>query len=100
MNLFNPTRQELRQWHLWLLDRPQKVREIAIRFPPWKVLQLRSSGHLVTMRSIQENEDGTVTVTVHVSERLNSPLLFEREVFGVFPHDLEDAATDSEAAAT
>lgn len=73
------------EWDAWVASRPPVVKDLAERFPPNRLYQLKSSGHRVVMYSY--SEDGTVTVTVSGDYNL---LTFERHVFGVKPDDLEE----------
>jgi hypothetical protein len=62
------------------------VRAVAERFDLWSLYRLKSSGHRVTIYSFRESDP--VTVTVNVLGDFNA-LIFERQVFGVAPDDLE-----------
>lgn len=78
-----PSAKQRREWCKWVKSRPPAVRAIAERFEPWRLYRLTSSGHRVTIYSI--NEDGTLTV--FVSGEFNA-VAFERRVFGINPDDL------------
>lgn len=72
-------------WNEWVATRPLVVQELCRRLPPDRLYLLRSTGQRVTL--VSYNESGTVTV--RVSGEYNV-VMFEREVFGVNPDDLEE----------
>lgn len=84
--LHTPTPEQEAGWRAWLAGRPEAVRLVAERFDPWSLYRLKSSGSRVTVHSFQETDP--VTLTVNVSAQFNA-LMFERQVFGVAPEDLE-----------
>ena len=57
-----PTAEMLKSWEAWVRTRPPIVREVAERFPPWRLVRLKSTGHRGTIYSY--SEDGTVTVII------------------------------------
>lgn len=61
------------------------VRDLCERFPPNRLFLLKSTGQRVTIVSYFENG----TLKVDVSASFNQ-VLFEREVFGISPDDLEE----------
>lgn len=71
------------EWKAWLEERPQVIREMAAKLPPYKLYRMRS--HRVTIHSY--SEDGTITV--NVTGEYNR-VLFGRHVFGVKPEDLTE----------
>lgn len=81
---FEPSVEQQGAWAEWVASRPLVVRDIAERFDPWSLYRMSPRGERVTLHSISEN--GTVCVTV--SGEFNQ-VLFERNVFGVDPNDLE-----------
>ncbi len=89
MNVFDPSDEERAGWEAWLAERPEAVRKVAEKLPPWKLYRLHDSGHRVTLRSIDEGEDDSVTLTVTVSAQFNL-IAFERNVFGIKPEDLTE----------
>jgi len=88
-NVFEPTEEQQKNWAQWVAERPDNVRAVAERFLPWKLYRMRSTGHRVTVYSLGEHPDGTVTLTVNVTGEFNL-LSFERRVFGISPDDLEE----------
>ena len=69
----------------WLADRPQVIKDLAKRFPPNVLYQMKDTGHRVFVRGY--SEDGTLIV--HIGGQLNR-VMFERDVFGVPPEKLEE----------
>jgi hypothetical protein len=92
-----PTPQQKAGWREWVASRPPNVRAVAERFDPWSLYRLKPDGHRVTLYSLGEHEDGSVTVTVDVLGQFNL-VPFERRVFGIPPGDLEpcDLPADGE----
>jgi len=72
-------------WREWVATRPLSVQALCDRLPPDRLYSLKSSNHKVTIYSY--SEDGTVTV--NVSGDFNA-VIFERQVFGIKPEDLEE----------
>lgn len=72
-------------WEQWLSTRPDVIKQLVARLPPDRLYLLKTSNHRVTIYSY--NEDGTVSVVV--SGKYNR-VLFERNVFGIKPEDLEE----------
>lgn len=81
---FEPAPLQLRGWKRWCKSRPNGVRQLAERFPPWELLRMKSTGQRVFVAGI--NEDGTVSVVV---SGLYNMVLHDRHVFGISPDDLE-----------
>ena len=69
----------------WLADRPQCIKDLAIKYPPWILYRMKSTNQRVNV--VGYNESGTVTV--NVSGKFNF-VVMERSVFGVSPDDLEE----------
>ena len=78
------TKKELKEWNKWLATRPKIIQKLAKQLPPDKLYKLKSTGHIVTLYSYDENG----TVKVNVTRDLNPRVLFERQVFGLKPKDL------------
>ncbi len=78
------------EWSKWLDERPLIVRNLANRFPPNKLYKIKSTKQRVTILSYYE--DGTLKV--YVGSDYNA-ILFERQVFGIKPEDLEESALPS-----
>ena len=91
MNIYEPSKENRAAWDDWVETRPACVREVIEKFgfEPWKLYRLKSNGHRVTIRSIDEPENGPPTLQVYVSGDFNF-VAFERTVFGVKPEDLEE----------
>ena len=94
-NWYEPTDEQLATYAEWLDERPPHVREVAERFPPWKLFRMESSGHRVTVHSFDERIDGTVTLKVNVTGDYNF-VAFERRVFGIDPEDLTECELPAE----
>ena len=82
-----PDDEEVAAWKEWVATRPDVVRKIAERLEPWSLYRLKDTGQRVTLYSI--SEDGTVTVDI--TGQYNA-MLFDRQVFGINPNDLEPCA--------
>lgn len=79
------TKEQKQEWEKWLSERPPQIRELAQKFPPDKLYLLKTSNHRVY--PISYSEDGTLTVVV--SGQYNV-VMFDRNVFGINPNDLEE----------
>jgi hypothetical protein len=88
----NPTPEQETAWLEWVATRPEAVRSVVRRFEPWSLYRLKTTGHRVIVRAVGETEDddGNVTIDLRVliSGEFNL-LVFDREVFGINPDDLE-----------
>lgn len=88
-NWFEPDKDVVEDFYKWLESRPQAVREVARRFPPWELFRMQSTGHRVTVHGFSQHvDDGRITLMVDVTGRFNL-VVMERRVFGVDPEDLE-----------
>lgn len=85
MRFCEPTEAQEKGFRKWVRSRPKKVRAVAERFDIWTLYRLKDTGDRVTLHAFAN--DGTVTVIV--SGRFNL-VMFEREVFGINPNDLEE----------
>lgn len=72
-------------WDEWVASRPPEVQELCKRLPPDRLYRMSPNGERVTVFSY--NEDGTVTVEIRAEYNM---VVFERNVFGVKPDDLEE----------
>ena len=72
-------------WREWVATRPPVVQDLCQRYPPDRLYWMQPTGSRVTLVSYSEN--GTVTGRVSGDWNLT---MFEREVFGVDPADLEE----------
>jgi len=88
---WEPNAEQLAEWEEWCDSRPTKVAEVARRLVPWKLYQMRSTGQRVVIVHYDEEESGEVSLSVDVSGAYNF-LMFDRQVFGVDPDDLELAS--------
>ena len=85
---YEPTPEHHAIWIEWVSTRPANVRAVAERFDPWSLYLLKPTGQRVTIHSFSEEKDGAVSLTVNVLREFNA-VLFERQVFGINPDDLE-----------
>ncbi len=84
------TDEQHQAWAKWLDERPPKVRALAKQFPPYKLFRLKDTHQRVYPSSY--NEDGTLCVVVDA--RFNF-VMFERNVFGIKPEDLQECELPS-----
>ena len=85
MNHTEPTPELLADLEKWL-DANSEVRELAERFPFYKLYYLKTANQRVY--PIGYSENGTLRVVV--LEKFNPGIAFEREVFGILPENLEE----------
>ncbi len=95
-NVIEPTEEKLKEIEEWLKDRPQVIKDLCKKLPPFKLYKLKYCEQpelfsLVTLHSY--NEDGTVTV--YVSKKFNITLM-ERNVFGINPERLTECDIPSD----
>ena len=83
-------------WKEWVAERPPNVRAVAERFDPWTLYRLKPTGQRVTFYSLGEHDDGSVTLTVNITGQFNA-IMFDRQVFGIDPDDLEPCDPPSES---
>ncbi len=86
--IIEPTPEQAEGYRAWVAGLDAHVRAVAERFDPWSLYRLKPSNHRVTIVSFGEAEDQSVTLTVCVSGDWNA-VMFERNVFGIKPEDLE-----------
>ena len=96
MRFTQPTEEQERSFAAWVAERPEVVRALIgrMKFDPWTLYRLKSTGHRVGVTSFGEVCDPKpgkppVTLTLCVSGRFNL-VAFERNVFGIDPDDLEE----------
>ena len=77
--------EQEKTWEDWVSTRPQIIKDLCKRFPPYNIYRLKDSGHRVTLHSY--SEDGTITV--NVSGEYNA-VMFDRQVFGISQENLEE----------
>ena len=70
----------------WLSDRPQVVKDMARKYPPWNEYRIKSTGQTAILYSYSEN--GTVTVDI-TSATFENAFGAQRRVFGIDVFDLE-----------
>lgn len=80
------TPEQHAEWSQWLADRPEKVREIAEKYPPWHTYRLTTTDQLCRIDHYDEHDDGNVTLTITA---WRDGLPFPRGVFGIDPAALE-----------
>jgi hypothetical protein len=88
MRYAEPSAEQEAGWKEWVASRPHNVRVVAERFEPWSLYRMKSTNQRVTLVSFGEQEDGKVTLTVNVAGDFNF-VVFDRQVFGIDPDDLE-----------
>lgn len=86
--ILEPTEEQLAEWNEWVAARPEHVRRVAKRFDPFSLYRMKSTGSRVTLVGFGEHDDGSVTMTIYIGGKFNA-VIFERQVFGVSPDDLE-----------
>ena len=79
------SKDQKKAWEEWVSARPQIIKDLCNRFPPYNLYRLKGSGHRVTLFSY--SEEGTMTV--NVSGEYNA-VIFDRQVFGIKPNDLQE----------
>lgn len=95
MKITKPNESQLRAWKKWVKARPPAVRAIAERLDPWTLYRLKPTGQRVTLVSIYE--DGTVKVSITGQYNV---IMFDRDVFGINPDDLEECDLPEPGEAT
>lgn len=93
--IVEPTAKQLAGYRKWVKSRPPNVRAVAERFEPWSLYRFKDTDQRVTIVSFGEEQDGSVTLTVMVSAEFNFTM-FERQVFGVNPDNLEPCELPAE----
>lgn len=93
--LTQPTPEEEAEWKEWVASRPDSVRIVAEKLDPWTLYRMKSTGNRCTLISIFENG----TVKVSITGEFNA-VMFDREVFGIDPGDLEPCDPPSADEAT
>ncbi len=89
------TAEQHSMWREWLAERPPEVRDLAKRFPPYKLFRMEDTGHRVF--AMAYNEDGTLNVAVTAEFNF---VIFPRNVFGVRPDSLTECGLPSKEAIT
>lgn len=81
----SPTAAQLRKWNKWVASRPESVRALCEKLPPWNYYDMPETGQIVMIAAYAE--DGTVRVDV-VGDRISIPAIMSFSVFGVSPDSL------------
>jgi hypothetical protein len=68
----------------WLEGRPQVIKDIARKYPPWKTYVHKEHPETATYQIYSINEDGTVTC--NKVDFMGIPI----QVFGMNPNDLTE----------
>jgi len=72
-------------WQEWLKNKPPIIKELAARFPPYKLFRLKPTGQRGPIVSLSESG----TVTMQITGDFNR-VMFAKNVFGLNPDDLEE----------
>lgn len=80
-----PTKRDARDWERFVAGLPEHMRESVKAKPPWRLYRHLGTGQRVLISAYAE--DGTVRMIVSAQFNL---VVFEREVFGVPLHELEE----------
>jgi hypothetical protein len=83
---YDITLEGMQEYNEWLKGRPEAIRKMGEKFPPWQLYLLTTTNHIVVLYSINEGEE--ITFTVAVTRQYNPFISFERRVFGIKPEDL------------
>ena len=94
MEIIEPDEDARREWRAWMAERPSAVRAVAERFNPWTLYRLRQTGQIVAVSSYFE--DGTISVDVFAE--FNPLAMWDTNVFGIDPDDLEPCSAEYLAA--
>jgi len=89
------SKEQEKAWNEWVSSRPQIIQDLCKRFPPYNLYRLKKSDNKVTLYSYEE--DGTMTVNVTGEYNV---VMFNRQVFGISPDDLEECDLPSPEEAT
>ena len=79
------TNEEKAAFEVWLEGRPEVIKDMAHKYPPWKRYRIKSTGQECVLYSY--SEAGTVTVDAE-------GLVFDHRVFGIPVSDLVEIAND------
>lgn len=79
------------EWGRWLAERPQVIRDMAVKYPPDRLYRMSSSGHRCYLLSYNEDD----TVTVAVTGQYNF-VVFDRRVYGVDASELVECELPGE----
>jgi len=91
MRIIEWDEEQKKEWNEWVTSRPEVIQDLCRRFPPYNLYRLKTTGSRVTLYSY--SEDGTITV--NITGEYNA-LMFDRQVFGIKPEDLEECDLPSE----
>ena len=98
-----PNEEQLAEWTQWLEGRPEAVRLVAERYPPWLYYRLTTTGQLGQILAYGEPEKEGEPVTVRMLLCLQgagtlAPLM-TRQVFGIDPATLEETDVEPDYVA-
>lgn len=79
----------MEEYEKWLAILPINEREVISKYPPWKLYRLKSTDQRVIIISVGTTDEGEVKFRVSITGQYNT-ILFDREVFGIDPKDLEE----------
>jgi hypothetical protein len=93
-----PVAAQRRAWREWVKGRPESIREAIEKYKldPWTIYKLKTTGQIVSLRSISEpaptknQEISRVTISVNVDAKMNGLAMPSFGVFGIDPTDLEE----------
>ena len=85
-NIYEPSDDQKKEWDAWVASRPDGVRELAARFPPWKLYRLSTTKQRVFVIGFFED----LTLRVAVTKEYNFLVTCERQVFGIDPDNLTE----------
>ena len=74
----------------WIADRPQIIKDLAKKLPPWDRYELRQTGQHCSLVSYSENNTVTIRVDGHREPNLDAVnKVMPITVFGIRPDDLK-----------
>ena len=74
----------------WLKDRPQIIKELAEKLPPWNEYRIKKTGQHCQIYSYSEKGTITVIVNGHDDKFVNAiNKAVQTKVFGISPENLE-----------
>lgn len=97
--MFEPTPEQVAGYQEWLAERPDHIRVVAERFDPFSLYRMKSTGQRVAVLSFSRGDDDKVTLRVFIGGEYNF-VVFDTEVFGIDPDDLEPCEIPAEGEPT
>jgi hypothetical protein len=98
-NIIEPDEEYMREYEKMFEILPTNQQEVIKKFPPWKLYRLKSTNQRVEILTIGTDKDNTVKFRVDISGKYNM-ILFDRQVFGIDPDDLEECDLPDEPVGT